>query len=526
MTISDIITLVSLLIAIVAILNEKNRKHLLLKFHIIDYILFSASFLLINYFVFYENFFDEGIYIKQLYFHEFGFNNPKHFAYLIAILSLFYFFYKILFSFYPNSKINSVIKFYRQLIEINETSFLLDLIDRYHKNDIIRLIEKSPNSKPNNNFMTHRFHQEKFKEKINKLLVRTIRFSLPNSWFNRKAYGKTVLHGIINDPAFIVLTSNQRPYFFAEIFAHFKKVKRNAFPDKLVNSFLSEILQHKNFWFRNELMKSKDFDYGQPDWFFEDNKILSSLLQDLSIADINQIWQPFGDIAVNEIAEERTKGNESKMFLEFREEQFLWEYKTYFAIQFFKILIVEALVKKYMNSHFWLYYYRSITDEILKTFKRYPPNDFEKFVTVYHAFIDIMVNNLFLWLRISNDKEDEWFYNNILDCLSSLIHSICNSAYYCTQKKVDYIDSLFINYCRLKSNTESEKLRTKIGQIILKPSMLFDKNDIYYMYVSVAWDKFDKIPHRVVRSSGYVDYKYFKQFKEQVIVPLGLDPDK
>ncbi len=44
MTISDIITLLSLIIAIVAIISERNRRHILLKFHIIDYLLGNDIF--------------------------------------------------------------------------------------------------------------------------------------------------------------------------------------------------------------------------------------------------------------------------------------------------------------------------------------------------------------------------------------------------------------------------------------------------------------------------------------------------
>lgn len=499
---------------------------MLLKFHIVDYVLFAVSFFLINYFVFYESFSSKGIYISQLYYQNFGFQNPKNYAYLITILSLIYFFYKIWYAFYPNSKIQEVIKFYGHQIENNEISFLMDLIDRYHKNDIIKLVEETSDYNPDKNWLGHRFHRETFKEKLQKWYSKSIRFLFPYSWLNRKAFGVSVLHGIVNDPAFIVLASNQRPYLFAEIFAHFKEIKRDAFPDEIVNSFLSELVQQKNFWLKKELQQSQNHDYGQPERFHHNNKILSALLQDLTVADVNEVWRPFGDNAVDEIEEERIKGYESKMFQEFREEQFLWDHKTYFAIQFMKILVIEALVEKYLKSHFWLYYYRSITDSILTTFKKYPPNDVEETETVYHSFIDIMIHNCFLWLGISNKEEDVGFYNNTLTCLGDLLLAICKSPHYRTKKKIDYIERLFDHYCNLTSNSQSEKMRLAIGKTLVMPSMLAKKTDDYYHYVAVAWDKYDKIPHRVMGVGEAIDYDYFKQFKQQVIIPLGLDPDK
>lgn len=157
MGISDIITLLSLVIAIVAILNEKNRKHILLKFHFVDYILFAVSFLLINYFVFYSGFYSRGIYFPFFYFSSFGLNNPNNYAYLITIIVLLYLFYKVWYAFYPFSKIDSVCKYYEQLIENNEISFLLDLIEKHHKYDIIKLISQSKDTTTNTNWWQRQF---------------------------------------------------------------------------------------------------------------------------------------------------------------------------------------------------------------------------------------------------------------------------------------------------------------------------------------------------------------------------------
>ncbi|MBW7892375.1 MAG: hypothetical protein H3C48_15385 [Chitinophagaceae bacterium] len=332
MTISDIITLVSLAIAIIAILSEKNRNHLLFKFHIVDYILFLLCFGLINYFVFYESFFTRGLYISQLY-TNWGLKNPKNYAYLISIGILIYFFYKIWYAFYPYSKLQRVMSFYSRLIENNEIPFLLDIIDRYHKIDIIKAVEQTKDYDTKDDIRQLRFHKETSKEKVKRRLNEVIKFLFPYSWQNRKIYGVNVLYNILNDHAFMVLASNQRPYLFADIFSHFKKSKRDGFPKELVNLFLSELIHQKQFWLKRELQDSQNHDTGQPEWFFENNRILAALIQDLSVADVNEVWRPFGEAAIHEIEDERNLGYESKMFKEFKEKQFLWEYRTYFSIQ-------------------------------------------------------------------------------------------------------------------------------------------------------------------------------------------------
>ncbi len=521
MTTSDIITLVSLIIAIIAILSEKNRKHQLLKFNIVDYALFSVAFVFINYFVFYDIFYYQKIRIHFLYFNDFGSQNPGNYAYLITIISLLYLFYKILFSFYPYSKLQLVIKFYKQLIESNETTFLLDLIDRYHKVDIINVIKRTDDYKVKDTLWKHKTYSKATIKKAKKLCRNASRFLMPYSWLNRRAYSVAVLHGIINDPAFIILASNQRPYLFTEIFAHFKKAKRKGFPNKLMNSFLFELIKHNNFWLIKELQQCQGNDFGQPEHFFHDNKILAALLKDLSVAHVNEVWRPFSDNAADEIEVERRNGYESKLFQEFSDSINLWDYRVYLFIQFFKILIIEVLVQKYPKSHFSLLYYRSNTARILITFDKFPPDNFEEVETVYHHFVDVMVNNCFVWVQVSNNNEDVGLYNDILNCLGSMIINICNSRYYCLQKKTEYIKEMFYQYCNLESNSQSEKMRLKIGEILLKPSNMINSGDIYYRILAAAWEEFDKMPY----IGNEIEAIHFKHLQQQVISPLGLNID-
>ncbi|HET7116242.1 MAG TPA: hypothetical protein VFI29_07110 [Hanamia sp.] len=424
---------------------------------------------------------------------------------------------------HPFQKKQELIKFYNQQIENNETSFLLDLIERYHKNDIIEYISKSKNFISNSTLPWQSSHTTiSNKQKLIIWKNKTIRFVFPLSWQNRKSYAISVLHGILNNPAFIPQSSNLRPYLFADIISAFTKLKRRSFPDNLCNAFLSEIINHKSFWLKKELKQSESFDSGQPDYFFDENKILGALLKDLSVAEVNQVWQPFGNIAVDEIEEERENGFQSKLFQEFREEQFLWDYKSFIAIKFFKVLIAEVITRKYKGSHFWLYYYRRITEAILKTFDKYHPTDVDTTTTNYHQFIEIMIDNLFLWLDISNETEDDGFYHSVVDCIGILTHSICKSQYFGEKRQKNCVERILTTYCNLQDNPQTENIRTQLGIKLLKPSMLTNNGDNYYHILEEAWIRFDKIPHR----HGNVDLQYFTKLKDTVIIPSGLDPDQ
>jgi hypothetical protein len=524
MTISDIITIISLVIAIVAIISEKNRKHLLLKFSYFDFGMYSIAFILINYFVFYKQFYLKGIFLDFLYFEHFGLNNPSNYSYIISIFVLITILFKVLFSFFPNRKINKVLKYYRTLIENNEMPLLLDLIERYHLKDIGKYIESSKKQDTDSErFVFERFRSKSFKEKIIGRMRIIWRDSNKYSILNKNSYASYVLHSIINDPAFVIFTSNVRPYLFATIFKRFEKEKRDSFPNDLINQFLTEILNSKNFWLIKELKQSDNFDFGQPESFFKKNKIIASLIQDLSVADVNEIWRPFGEEAIKEIENEKYIGKNSKLYQEYRNDDLLWKYKVFISIKFFNILIIESIVKKYSGTHFWLYYYRIITEKILNNFLSIPPDNFEKIESNYHNLINKMNENLLHWLSLSNEYEMDRSYD-VIECLGSQIDYLTKSPYYGEARKLDFIESIIRLYCNLKENKKTDLIRNELENLLNKPSLLTEPTDTYYKYIEQVWKRFDKIPHR-----GYInniDYDYFKRLKEKVITPLGLNPNE
>jgi len=517
MGISDIITLVSLVIALVAILSEKNRKHLLLKFHWVDYILLTVAFILINYFTFYEAFYRRGIYIPELYFNDSGFGQPKNWSYIITLAALGYLFYKIWYSFYPASQLPKVIKYYQRQIETEEISFLFDTLERYHSKHIKRMIKEGKEDNEEESWIERRLKRKTFEEKVSDWLMDFTAYVFPQSWYNKSHYATAVLHNVIATPGFIVLGANLRPYFFPDLFASFTKSKRRYFPDDIVNQYFEQLLQQKNFWLRKELKISTDNDPTQPEWFYTENRILGSLFKDISVAEVNEVWRSFGEAALAELQEERLKGYNSSMFHECTDDGLLWNYRTHWVIQFFYALINEAIVKKYTESHFFLFYYDHIADEIMDTFKQYPPKRED---TIYHKLLDEVLNNSIHWLNTSHKKDHPSIYHNILDCIGLLADHITASNEVPKRTKTSYIQWLMSSSCTIQGNEHADDLREKLARILTRPTMTTNGNHPYYGILEEAWIGFDKIPYQTV----YGDIAGLARLKLRVISPLGMDP--
>jgi len=524
MSINDIIVLLTLIIALIAIISEKNRLHIVLKLNTTDYIIFAAAFCLINYFVFYQSFEQRGIVIHWLYFDNFGFYEPRHYAYLITLASLGYLLYKIYSSFYAFSQIEKVDAFYRKQIENHEISFLLDLLERYHKKDIIRLVSRSADQREGNalDYYLERYRKKPFRERAGDWLATRVRNLVLVSWYNRRDYAYNVLNFVINSPGFIDQAANLRPYFFSDIFAVFTRKKRQAFPDDLINSFLTELLNQKNFWLKKELKESENFDGGQPDSFHETNQILSSLIKNLSVADVNQVWQPFGTAAVTEIELERRKGKQSPLYFEYVSEAQLWEFKIQFTIRFLNTVITEAIAKQYTDSHFWLFYDNRIVTQITETWQAYPLEEELLVHSISFRFVQNIYDDLLSWLHLANKKAHTGLYFDIISCIGNTLNVLMDSPVYPEKEKIELVDRLLGVYCGLNENEQTDSLRTELETHLLKPSMLTREDSSYYKVFGNAWKKFDKIPHRSLKA----DADYFARLKINVIVPLGLDPDE
>ncbi|GGF48171.1 hypothetical protein GCM10011339_40950 [Echinicola rosea] len=400
---------------------------------------------------------------------------------------------------------------------------LLDILERYHIKDICNYITRTKDYDPESeDWLFEGFKEKTFKEKLMNFWNRFWRHTNPYSRYNKNSYASFVLHNIINDPAFVSLASNIRPYFFADIFITFKLKKRNSFPTELVNQYLTELLKHKNFWLIKELKQSDNFDIGQPDWFFKENRVIAALIQDVSVADVNEIWKPFGEEAIKEIESERNLGTDSRLYQQYRNDDMLWEFKVFISIKFFNILLIESIVKKYSGTHFFLSYYWHITESILQNFTASPPKDFEEVESANHHLVKIMNDNLFHWLDLSNKYETDRFYD-IIRCIGNQLDCISKNLFFGEARKIDLIERVLSIYCNIDEKGKTNIIRDELDSILLKPSMLTRSTDPYYKYFNKVWERFDKIPHR-----GYVhntDFEYFSRLKEKVIIPLGLNPD-
>lgn len=157
MNLSDFISFIGILLAIIAFIGEKERLFVINKFNKIDVLLIILIFFLINFLLFYNWW--RKIFPILTVFENANFPFPNTWVYFILILFICWIFYKIIFSKFPKNNQTRVINYYDQLLQKEEYSTLYSIIYKYEKK---YLLKQECNSQHNTNLINTIFTNKDF----------------------------------------------------------------------------------------------------------------------------------------------------------------------------------------------------------------------------------------------------------------------------------------------------------------------------------------------------------------------------
>ncbi len=459
MNAGDVITVLGLVIAIVAIIDEKYRRFLFLKFAIIDYIMLVFAFMIIFYMVLFKYFYNWNLYISRVIMPA-GLE-ANDWAFIISLLMIVFVGLKIIFGFYPPANRETLIGYYEKLVLAKEYLFLIDIIERYHQRNIIALLKKLKQNK------------------------------------NREYYARDVFNRIICRKDFVQNTANMRPYFFADIMINLKKETLTYASLDLIDTYFDELIRKKNYYLIEEfknILEHVNLRYPR----IEYNKIVFSLMHDFEIIDRSLAWQPFGDNAIEELKFEKEKRGGSFLNKAYsnKYEADLWHYDSYLAVWFFDIMIREAIFQK-VEYHMWLFYYYYMIDSIIDCLYIDSINEIDEesseFPTNNHRLIYHIVDSQKNWIECIYEAKNSILLDSVCINLGRCLHSILT----CGEEKIKYrfksyiVDMVIDLYFELHEKASSDHLLERLEHMFIEPIAGLTKES-YYQVLTTAWDDHDK----------------------------------
>lgn len=378
MSISDVLLVLSILVAIFSIISANNKRLLLYKFSWKSVIVGCLIFIVINYLVFFDSLMLRGL-VPDCFLLDNGLKSNT-WAYIVTIVTLLMLGWYILKSpFFPKKNNDIIIQYYTELIE-NNFELLCEYISRYHKKNISKIIEIS-SAKGEKSFLNRKSAES---NSLDQLVLQNI---------------------LINDD-FIRKCASKSQTFFLEIFSNIAISKIEEYRE-YVQSFFYELVLSKNVRFANEVLT---LSYSIDDFWKKAEKSCYCKFifkENFKYADDFEIVIAIGEAAVQEVSV-----NNSIFTMEPNE----WNEGTY----------MKTSCVSYVNFFVSLYYY------LISYCLKYGMVKDEFCNSAYHPY-----NVHFKWIcdkmaSFANHKKipcyAKIFLDNVIEKLKSILEFLCENS--------------------------------------------------------------------------------------------------
>lgn len=499
---SDFLTILGLALAVWAIIPNKERRFILLFFSKLEILFFIASLFFIHYLISFD-------WIKENWFSTLEIFTIKKglpsntWAYITALIIIFYPILKVSFCFFSRSRLKNMISLYESYLKESEIDLLVRYINKYHIEDIKKYLQGVSHQTP--------------REGIDIMLRRRTRTDDENDRLlnsQRILFASWVYEIIIKNELFIRKAANKYPELFAKAFSGIETIEASS--REVVNLFIESLFENNNQILIQELKIinntnssileiSKDYEIP----------ILYSLFVNTKASYANHVWYPVGELTIKSLKhnteqkEFLVKKYDSDLELE------LWNKKIYLSLVYFNYMVRESIYRD-SGWHMWLFYFRNFTDlliDIIPTENNYDEN--AEYPSFAHKMIYDQFQIMIDWLNLAKDIKTE---NRVIDtirCLGDCINSICqsnNSKISAQFKKnqLDLIISTYFEFYLYSDNVSANTTRIWLEKLFVNPKGVDfgvpSRTNEYLIALQDAWDNFDKVPYEDGEENGPINH--------------------
>lgn len=490
MTISDLLTLIGILLAIIAFITERNREYIFLKLSKTEIVIIILLFLYIHFLLSYDWWREKTKLFA--YFEYDGFPKSEAWGYIFSIGTLSYSIWKIFFGQFPLSRKENLLYYYKKLLLRDDIPFLAQLIEKYHIDQVINFLEKKKTIKIENETDIWQIdHQEYLKVYEKVIIGRDL------------IYGDNIYHKIILNESFLDNVANSNPYLFSQVIKKLndKKLKEADF----VNRFLKILMTNKNGTFFREIRNNQNLGQFEAYVIESERPILHALFKDIKVCSINEAWRGVGEPAILEMHEEAKK--EYSVLRESDREQesdTTWSFRITVAIWYFDIMVREA-IKQDIDNHMWMYYYQHFVSVIISNMANLPSPDAEtnRYSRNFYLIEDIF-SKMMAWKDVIVKSKNNKLSRCVYDCIGRCIYELA-----ITKKLRDEDKHYLINWVwedLIKTFGEDDRSNEIVEEILSfgikmfkSPSTLFspdltyrpEESKMYLSAIEMLWDKRD-----------------------------------
>lgn len=421
MTIDGFLTFLSLLVAVLAVMNRAQRLNIWLKVKLIHILAIFLLFIAIFALELYDSLFRLG-WVPCA---EVWPLKPNEIAFLGVIIGLPVLAAWIYFDVLPRSRLNRLRNLIEELMKTDQYIDALSLMEPYldrlvqiYKADFLpfkirkwlesfnlayetsteQIMRQLTVSDADNANEPLPSRQEKICRAVNKLVGRIASQAgrlIPSAEVEQQLAMEIFRDTLLN-PEYIRVVAKIRPYFGLKVLS-LDIHERFDFSGEYLRQL---IIDRKSilYWEIKNNQNISEFRYDIP----EANRLLWYIFHDARVAEAFGVWKPIGEQMIAELDSLHSNANEdhyNDSLGEYRERE-QWKCPLFVGIRFFDIMLSEAIHQN-IQWHMWLYYFTYITDRICRNYRLDPqktdPND--EFPTPYSFILYEIVTTLRNWIQ-------------------------------------------------------------------------------------------------------------------------------
>lgn len=286
MSVSDILTILSIAIAILSISYASDRKIWLYKFSKWDCCICALWFVITNYFIFFDFFHAHGWYFPELMRTDGFYLRPKTWAYLTTIVSVIYFVCKIYANRFPRSRYKALTDYYLTLINTN-FFLLMNYLHEFHEKKLEKYIHAF------NQAIEKRIKAQKDEPEFDGLFADS-----EKSEDDAPSLSGLILSKIIFNPIFINESVRQQPVAFLD-FVHGLKYSDIEGSQELVESYYRQLISRRNVCLTEGLNRTENFvstgELGNTAYRLTDSHFAQLTFENLAFTCRMKVWHAFGE---------------------------------------------------------------------------------------------------------------------------------------------------------------------------------------------------------------------------------------
>lgn len=412
MDISDVLTVLSIAIAVLSISYASDRKIWLYKFTKWDRRICILWFLTANYFIFFDFFYANGWYFPQLMRTEGLYFRPKTWAYLITIITTAYFMHKIYANRFPKSRYEALTNYYLTLINTN-FYLLSNYLNEFHKKDIQKHIE----------LFNKRIKEEEYENNDEPDFDESNEGNITHKDNESYPLAGLIISRIIFNKNFITESIGRQPLLFLELIHN---LQSNIFNSQTcIEFYYRHLIQERNSYLTEGLNRIENFistgDFSDTVYQLTDSNLAQLTFGNLAFTCRMEIWKAFKD--------EGLKDAETNKFFSLKTDE--WKDTRYYTtparicLKFYDILIRELICHWYKtpkdkSERIDLHYLYLISKGVWIDFQSMSDNYYAE-KTYAEKFFDDTLSYMYAWLSCMKKHNRPQHQDDILQIVTLII---------------------------------------------------------------------------------------------------------